>query len=110
MEEFEVRASAGKTKSIYISTVFGVALVLLMVGLLGLILVHANKLQRYVKENIVLNIYVDDAAHESDVVQLQRDLANNPMVKQAIYVNKEVAAHNLQKDLGEDFVKFFGYN
>lgn len=110
MEEFEASASASKTKSIYISTVFGVALVLLMVGLLGLILVHANNLQRYVKENIVLNIYVDEAAHETDIIQLQRDLEGNPMVKQAIYVNKEMAAHNLQKDLGEDFVKFLGYN
>ncbi|MGN6180272.1 MAG: cell division protein FtsX [Mucilaginibacter sp.] len=110
MEEFEASASASKTKSIYISTVFGIALVLLMVGLLGLILVHANNLQRYVKENIVLNIYVDESAHETDILQLQRDLEGNPMVKQAIYVNKEIAARNLQKDLGEDFVKFLGYN
>src|ERR1700761_8744137 len=110
MEEFEASASANKTKSIYISTVFGVALVLLMVGLLGLILVHANKLQRYVKENIVLNVYVDESAHETDILQLQRDLEANPMVKQSQYVNKELAARNLQKDLGEDFVKFLGYN
>lgn len=110
MEEFEASASANKTKAIYISTVFGIALVLLMVGLLGLILVHANNLQRYVKENIVLNVYVDDAAHETDILQLQRDLEANPMVKDAQYINKELAARNLQKDLGEDFVKFLGYN
>jgi cell division transport system permease protein len=78
--------------------------------LLGLILVHANNLSRYVKENIVLNIFVDDAAHEADVKQLQTQLESNPAVKQAIYVSKELAARNLQKDLGEDFVKFLGYN
>jgi len=110
MEEFEVSESSKKTKTIYISTVFGIAMVLLMIGLLGLILVHANNLSRYVKENIVLNIFVDDAAHESDVMQLQKQLEANPMVKQAQYVSKELAARNLQKDLGEDFVKFLGYN
>ncbi|HJP63955.1 MAG TPA: permease-like cell division protein FtsX [Mucilaginibacter sp.] len=110
MEEFEASESSKKTKSIYISTVFGIAMVLLMVGLLGLILVHANKLSRYVKENIVLNIYVDEGAHESDVLQLQKQLEANPMVKQTQYVSKELAARNLQKDLGEDFVKFLGYN
>ncbi|MFD0750646.1 cell division protein FtsX [Mucilaginibacter calamicampi] len=110
MEEFEVSESAKKTKTIYISTVFGISMVLLMVGLLGLILVHANNLSRYVKENIVLNIYVDEAAHEADVRQLQTQLDANPAVKQAIYVSKELAARNLQKDLGEDFVKFLGYN
>ena len=62
MEEFEASASAKKTKTIYISTVFGIAMVLSMIGLLGLILVEANNLSRYVKENIVLNIFVDDAA------------------------------------------------
>ena len=110
MEEFEASASSKKTKTIYISTVFGIAMVLVMVGLLGLILVHANNLSRYVKENIVLNIFVDDAAHETDVLQLQKQLDGNPMVKQTQYVSKELAARNLQKDLGEDFVKFLGYN
>src|ERR1700710_717688 len=110
MEEFEASASAKKTKTIYISTVVGIAMVLSMIGLLGLILVHANNLSRYVKENIVLNIFVDDAAHEADVLQLQKQLETNPMVKQTQYVSKELAARNLQKDLGEDFVKFLGYN
>lgn len=110
MEEFEASASAKKTKTIYISTVFGIAMVLLMIGLLGLFLVYANNISRYVKENIVLNIFVDDAAHETDVLQLQKQLEGNVMVKQTQYVSKELAARNLQKDLGEDFVKFLGYN
>ncbi|HEY8928642.1 MAG TPA: permease-like cell division protein FtsX [Mucilaginibacter sp.] len=110
MEEFEASASAQKTKTIYISTVFGIAMVLLMIGLLGLILVEANNLSRYVKENIVLNIYVDDAAHETDILQLQKQIEGIKMVKQTQYVTKELAAQNLKKDLGEDFVKFLGYN
>ncbi|MES2278013.1 MAG: permease-like cell division protein FtsX [Bacteroidota bacterium] len=110
MEEFEASESATKTKTIYISTVFGIAMVLLMIGLLGLILVHANNLSKYVKENIVVNIFVDESAREADVVQLQHQLENNPIVKQTQYVSKELAARNLQKDLGEDFVKFLGYN
>jgi len=110
MEEFEASESSKKTKTIYISTVFGIAMVLLMIGLLGLILVHARGIKRYVKENIVLNIFVDEGAHETDVAQLQKQLEVNPIVKQAIYVPKELAAKNLQKDLGEDFIKFLGYN
>jgi len=110
MEEFEASESSKKTKTIYISTVFGIAMVLLMIGLLGLILVHARGIKRYVKENIVLNIFVDEGAHETDVLQLQKQLDANPIVKQTQYVSKELAARNLQKDLGEDFVKFLGYN
>lgn len=110
MEEFEESTLSKKTKTIYISTVFGIAMVLLMVGLLGLILVNANRLSEYVKENIVVNIFVDESAREADVIQLQHQLENHPFVKQSNFVTKEVAAQNLQKDLGQDFVKFLGYN
>lgn len=110
MEEFEVSDASKKTKTIYISTIFSIALVLLMLGMLGLILVHAKNLSNYVKENIVLNIIVDESAKETEVLQFQKELNANPAVKQTEYVNKELAAKNLTEDLGEDFVEFLGYN
>ena len=110
MEEFERSTSSGKTKTIYVSTVISIALVLLMTGLLGLILVHAKNLSKYVKENIVLNIIVNEGAKEVDVNALQKQLDANPYVLKTQYVSKELAARNLTKDLGEDFVDFLGYN
>jgi cell division transport system permease protein len=110
MEEFERSTASGKTKTIYISTVISIALVLLMTGLLGLILVHAKNLSKYVKENIVLNIIVNEGAKEVDVTALQKQLDANPYVLKTQYVSKELAARNLTKDLGEDFVDFLGYN
>lgn len=110
MEEFEGSSSSKKTKTIYISTVISIALVLLMTGLLGLILVHARNLSNYVKENIVLNIIVNDGAKEVDILALQKQLDSNPYVLKTQYVSKELAARNLTKDLGEDFVEFLGYN
>lgn len=110
MEEFEDSESANKTKTVYISTIFSIALVLLMLGLLGLILVHAKNLSNYVKENIVLNIIVDEGAKETDILAFQKQLNANVMIKQTQYVNKEMAARNLTQDLGEDFVNFLGYN
>lgn len=110
MEEFEVSQAAKKTKTVYVSTIFSIALVLLMLGMLGLILVHAKNLSNYVKENIVLNIIVDEGAKETEVLAFKKSLDNNVAVKQTQYVNKEVAQHNLTKDLGEDFVNFLGYN
>lgn len=110
MEEFEVSTSSKKTKTVYISTVISIALVLLMTGLLGLILVHAKNLSNYVKENIVLNIIVNDGAKEVDVLALQKQLDTHSYVLKTQYVSKELAARNLTKDLGEDFVEFLGYN
>lgn len=110
MEEFEGSSSSRKTKTIYVSTVISIALVLLMTGLLGLILVHAKNLSNYVKENIVLNIIVNEGAKEVDITALQKQVDANPYVLKTQYVSKELAARNLTKDLGEDFVDFLGYN
>ena len=110
MEEFEDSRAAKKTKTIYVSTVISISLVLLMVGLLGLILVHGRKLSNYVKENIVLNVIINEGTKEVDILQLQKQIEGNSYVKNTAYVSKEVAAKNLTADLGEDFIKFLGYN
>ncbi|MBK0382107.1 cell division protein FtsX [Pedobacter sp. SD-b] len=110
MEEFEDSRAAKKTKTIYISTVISISLVLLMVGLLGLILVHGRKLSNYVKENIVLNVIINEGTKEVDVLQLQKQIEANNYVKSTQYISKELAARNLTQDLGEDFIKFLGYN
>lgn len=110
MEEFEVSTISRKTKPVYISTVISIALVLLMAGLLGLILVHAKNLSNYIKENIVLNIMLNENTEEADALVLQKELNNNAYVLNTEYVSKELAARNLQQDLGEDFLEFLGYN
>lgn len=110
MSVIEQGSPRKKTKSVYVSTVISIALVLLMTGLLGLILVHAKNLSRYVKENIVLNVIVNDNVNEGDVLSLQKDLEKDPYVLRSEYVSKELAAKNLKEDLGEDFVEYLGHN
>lgn len=110
MEEFEVSTSSKKTKSVYISTVISIALVLLMAGLLGLILVHAKSLSNHIKENIVLNIILNEDTEEADGLNLQKSLNTNSHVLSTDYISKDLAASNLQQDLGEDFLEFLGYN
>ena len=110
MEAYEVSTSSKKTKSVYISTVISIALVLLMTGLLGLILVHAKNLSNYVKENIVLNIIMNDGVSEGDVLAYQKQLEADPYVLRSEYISKELAAKNLSEELGEDFVEFLGHN
>ena len=110
MSTHEEGSPRKKTKSVYVSTVISIALVLLMTGLLGLILVHAKNLSKYVKENIVLNIIVNDNVNEGDVLAMQKDLEKDPYVLRTEYISKELAAKNLKEDLGEDFVEYLGHN
>lgn len=102
--------TAKKTKTTSISTVVSIMLVLLMLGMFGLILLHAKKISDYVKENIVLSVIVKENSREVDIIQLQKKLDVSSFVKNTAYVSKEMAAEKLQKDLGEDFLDFLGYN
>ncbi len=97
-------------KTFYISTIFSISLVLLMIGLLGLIVLHGKNLSNFVKENIVLNVILDEQARDADIFKLQKEIEKNAAIKSTEYISKELAARNLSKDLGEDFVKFLGYN
>lgn len=110
MEAYEVSTSSKKTKSVYISTVISIALVLLMTGMLGLLLVHAKNLSNYVKENIVLNIIMNEGVSEGNVLAYQKELESDDYVLRSEYISKELAAENLSKELGEDFVEFLGHN
>ncbi|WP_312191477.1 permease-like cell division protein FtsX [Sphingobacterium sp.] len=110
MSEYELSTQKRKTKSVYVSTVISIALVLLVTGMLGLLLVHAKNLSKYVKENIVLNVIVNDGTSEGDVLSLQKDLDKDPYVLRTEYISKELAAKNLKEDLGEDFVQYLGHN
>ncbi|UIR57773.1 permease-like cell division protein FtsX [Sphingobacterium sp. SRCM116780] len=110
MSEYESSTQRRKTKSVYVSTVISIALVLLVTGLLGLLLVHAKNLSKYVKENIVLNVIVNDGTNEGDVLSLQKDLEKDNYVLRTEYISKELAAKSLKEDLGEDFVQYLGHN
>lgn len=97
-------------KTFYISTIFSISLVLVMVGLLGLIVLHGKNLSNFVKENIVLNIVIKEDAGDNEIFTLQSNLEKNESIKSTQFISKETAAKNLSNDLGEDFVKFLGYN
>ncbi|MFM6975322.1 MAG: cell division protein FtsX [Sphingobacteriaceae bacterium] len=110
MADLEKNIAQKRNNTIRISTVISISLVLLMGGLLGIILVQSQNLSNYVKENIVLNIIVNEGTKESAILDLQAKINKEPEVLRTQYISKEQAARNLTKDLGEDFVEFLGYN
>jgi cell division transport system permease protein len=83
---------------------------LFMLGLLGLIVLHAQKLSDYVKENIGFSVIIKEEIKETGIIEFQKKLDLEPFVKSTEYITRERAAEELTKDLGEDFIGFLGYN
>src|SRR3546814_7692827 len=74
-EPVESRPGSRKKKGLSVSTVISIALVLLMVGVLGLIILAGRNLSNYVKENIYLSVIFEKTAAERQVLQLQEEIA-----------------------------------
>jgi len=96
--------------SSYITTIVSITLVLFMLGLLGLIILHAKKLSDYVKENIGFSIIMKENVKEAGIIKLQKILDATEYVKSTEYITKEEAAKEFEEELGEEFTSFLGYN
>ncbi len=99
-----------RARSSAVSTVVGISLVLFMLGILTVLILNAQKLSNYVKENIQVQLFLDDAANEADVMRMKKELDAEPFTKSTRYVSKDDAAQQLTDALGEDFLSFLGYN
>jgi cell division transport system permease protein len=92
------------------SVVISLSLVLFIVGLLGLILINAQRLTDYVKENIGFTIMLKDGLTEIQTSTFQKKLEVENFTKSVNFISKEQATEELKTDLGEDFVEFLGYS
>ena len=96
--------------SSYFSVVISIALVLFLLGLLGLLVLNTKKIADHFKEQIALTIYLKDTAKEVEINQLKTSLTMAEYTKSARFVSKEEAAEAHSKAIGEDFMDFLGYN
>ena len=96
--------------SSYFSVVISIALVLFLLGLLGMLVLNAKTISDNFKERVVMTIYLKDAAKEVEVKQLEKSLIMSEVVKSTKYVSKEEAALMMKDEYGEDFLDDVGYN
>lgn len=110
MANKEDKINKSRLRTSYITTTVSISLVIFLLGAMGLLILNAKKISDHVKENLGFNIMLKDEAKEVDIIRLQKTLDAEKYVKSTEFISKEEAAAELQKDLGEDFVGFLGYN
>lgn len=99
-----------RLKTSSVTVIVSLALVLFMLGLVGLMILNARKLSVHIKENIGFQIILKDTATSAQIDALQQEISASAFSKSVDYITKEQAAEKLKTDLGEDFISFLGYN
>ncbi len=110
MRKSDARLTRRKLRSSYLTAVISISLVLFLLGLIGMLIMNAGMLAKYVKENISLSVIIKENTKEVDIIRLQKSLDASGFVKSTEYISRERAAREMQEELGEDFIEFLGYN
>lgn len=110
MSKQDEKHTRRRLKSSYITTVISISLVLFMLGLIGMVVLHGQRLSVLIRENIGLSVIIKDNVQEKTIIDLQNQLEKQSYVKSTDYIPREQAAEDLKQALGEDFIAFIGYN
>lgn len=97
------KGSAKRSQPSYFMSILGVSLVLFILGVLGWIVINANKLGNYFKENIEVRAYLRENVSPRDSTALVYYLSNKPYVKSYTYVTKELARQRFLADGNNDW-------
>ena len=106
-----------RLRSSNITVIFSIALVLFLLGLIGLILINAQKYSDYIKEQLVINAYFDENYNPKDSLKIEQTerkafekIKTLTPVKKVKYISREEAAKEAKRDLGVDSDALFEEN
>jgi cell division transport system permease protein len=99
-----------RLRSSYASVVISVALVLFLLGVLGLLIVKTKTVSDHFKEQVAITVFLKDSAKEKTIKSLLSSIEKEEFVKLVQYVSKEDAAKQYSEDIGEDFIEYLGGN
>ena len=94
----------------YFMAIVGVSVVLFLLGLLGWIVINANKLGQNFKENVEVQVYVRENVSAKDSAALVQYIAGQPYTKSYEYLTKELARKRWLSDGNSDFTAVLDKN
>lgn len=91
----------------YVSTVISISLVLLLVGIASLLLVNAERVSNYFKENMKVTVLFMQEVEENQAEKCQVELDSMRFVKTTELITKTQGMKEMAEILGSDFLNVF---
>lgn len=92
----------------YLISLMSIMLVLFVLSLFSSLVLFANKISDYIKENIGFEIVMKKGVLEKDIIDFQHILDRKKYVKSTEYISQREATRRLTEDLGEDILEWLG--
>ncbi|NJN43102.1 MAG: ABC transporter permease [Flammeovirgaceae bacterium] len=100
----------------YVSVVLSMTLALFVIGIFGLLMIYSKELEKSVRENVRIQVFLKSNISETQRDQVHKNLSaryfiNKKTTQETItFISKEEAAKEFIKETGEDFQNFLGEN
>jgi len=94
----------------FLSSIISISMVLLMLGLFGLIYIQSKQLNKLIKENIVMSVFLNEDISKTEIDFNIESIKKIKDVKDVKFISKEEAANEMSKEYGQDVVELAGYN
>lgn len=94
----------------HFTTIISVTLVLILVGIIAMVWIGADKETRRMRERIELSVIMQDSISNDRARQLETAIKSTPYALQTAFISKEEAMAQWKKDTGEDLEQLFGVN
>ena len=103
------KSSLKRSKPNYIYSIVGVALVLLILGIMGWFFLNISSVGNAFKEDIRLSAYLR-TMNKDTISQIQQFISGKPYAKDVVYVDKTSAKQIWNKENNEDWAKILDSN
>lgn len=104
------KASIKRGKPSYFMAILGVTLVLFFLGIIGWLVINANKLGNHFKESVEVRVFLRGDLNPKDSLALVKYIGAKPYVRSMEYVTKEAGKKRYMEDGGEDWNKVLDEN
>jgi cell division transport system permease protein len=104
------KASIKRGKPSYFMSILGVTLVLFLLGIIGWLVINANKLGDYFKENVEVKAFLRGDLNPKDSLPLMEYIAAKPYVRNLEFITKEQAKEIYLSDGNDDWDKVLTEN
>lgn len=81
-----------------------------MLGALFIILLVANSVTNHFKEQLTVQLFLKEGVEEAGVLKFKKEIEALEYSGAVKYTSAQEAAESMQKELGEEFIEFLGYN
>lgn len=109
MSQRQDKFTQSRLRSSNITVIISISLVLFLVGIFGIIVINANNYAEYIKEQLVMEVYLKKTYDQKDVEREKEIYAATydsirklPYIKSAKFISKEQAVQIAKKELGVD--------